>query len=222
MFTGIVEEIGKIKNLELRNSILKITIASKIVAKDLKKGDSVAVNGACLTVVDVKRDFFSAEVVPETISKTNLGFLKISDVVNLERALRLSDRLSGNIVTGHIDAVCSVKKIIKGNNWEIVLPIPKEFLKFCVNKGSICVNGVSLTIAKIENSQIVISIIPYTLQNTNLNLLKTSDKVNVEFDLFGKYIISHLENIIPAQSFTSRNILSSFMDFTENGDIACN
>lgn len=222
MFTGIIEEIGNIKSIEYLGNILRLGIEAKKINSDLKKGDSVSVNGVCLTVVDIKKGCFFVEIMEETLNKTNIGTLKVSSKVNLERALKISDRLSGHIVTGHIDTVSVVKKVTKSKNYEITLAIPSDLMKFCVSKGSICVNGVSLTISKTCNSSIVLSLIPYTLENTNLQFLKVSDKVNIEFDYLGKYIVNYLEQSITFSPFEIKNPISRLLDFSENGDITCN
>ena len=223
MFSGIVEETGKIKALQYKDKILNLSIEAKVVLGGAKKGDSIAVNGACLTVVEIKRGFFIAQAVGETLLKTNLGSLKVSDIVNLERALKVSDRISGHFVSGHIDRVCSVKNIVKNlSSWEIYFSAPDDFLQFFVEKGSVAVNGVSLTVSKIKPSSFAIAVIPHTLKNTNLAALKAGDKVNVEADIFGKYIMKYLDRTASAPKFGGKNIISNLIDMAEGGDLACN
>lgn len=223
MFSGIVEETGKIKALQYKEKVLEILIEARDVLAGTKKGDSIAVNGACLTVTDVKRGAFAAQVVKETLLKTNLAVLKISDVVNLERALKVSDRISGHFVSGHIDRVCSVKNIVKSApSWDVFFSASDELLQYFVEKGSVAVNGVSLTVSKLGPSSFAVAVIPHTLKNTNLIALKVGDKVNIEADIFGKYIISHLKRTATSGAVSGKNIISELMDMTEGGDLACN
>jgi len=223
MFSGIVEETGKIKALQFKDKVLNLSIEARSVLGGTKKGDSIAVNGACLTVTDIKRGFFVAQAIGETLLKTNLGSLKVSDIVNLERALKVSDRISGHFVSGHVDRVCSVKNIVKNpSSWEIYFSAPDDLLQFFVEKGSVAVNGVSLTVSKIKPSSFAVAVIPHTLKNTNLAALKAGDKINVEADIFGKYIIKYLDRTSSPATFGGKNILSNFMDMAEGGDLACN
>lgn len=224
MFTGIVEETGKVKSVRNKDDMMELSVEAKVVLSGTKKGDSIAVNGACLTVTDIKRGYFTAQAVKETLSRTNLRDLKISDPVNLERALKVSERISGHFVLGHVDRVCPVKNIVKSrSSWEIFFSAPEELLGYFVEKGSVAVNGVSLTVSKMGPSSFAVSVIPHTLAGTNLISLKPGDKVNVEADVFGKYIVSRLNNMSAAStSFSGKNIINSLMDMTEGGDIACN
>ncbi|MFA5104778.1 MAG: riboflavin synthase [Candidatus Margulisiibacteriota bacterium] len=223
MFSGIVEEIGKIKALQYKDKVLNLSIEAKVVLGGTKKGDSIAVNGACLTVVDIKRGFFIAQAIGETLQRTNLGALKVSNIVNLERALKVSDRISGHFVSGHVDRVCSVKNIVKNpSSLDIYFSAPDDFLQFFVEKGSVAVNGVSLTVSAIKPSSFAVAVIPHTMKNTNLVMLKAGDKVNIEADIFGKYIIKYLSRTASAPSFGGKNIISNLIDMTEGGDLACN
>ncbi len=223
MFSGIVEETGRIKALQYKDKTLILSVEAKAVLGGTKKGDSIALNGACLTVIDIKRGFFTAQAVGETLGKTSLGSLKVSDMVNLERALKVSDRISGHFVSGHVDRVCSVKNIVKDpSSWEIFVSAPDDFLQFFVEKGSVAINGISLTVAKIKPASFSVIVIPHTLKNTNIAVLKAGDKVNVEADIFGKYIIKYLDKTASVSPFAGKNIISNFIDLAEGGDMACN
>ncbi|MFC1767779.1 riboflavin synthase [Candidatus Margulisiibacteriota bacterium] len=189
MFTGIIEDTGKIKKLVRKKDRQMVVVYSKELSLELKIGDSVAVNGVCLTVTNrVMRDF-EAEVVPETMSKTTLGSLKVGDLVNLERAMKMEGRFDGHVVTGHIDCRSTILEInsdSKGLIFEIV--IPASFSKYIIDKGSISVDGVSLTIAKVKKGSFGVAVIPHTFNRTNLRHKKAGDLVNLEFDVLGKYV----------------------------------
>ncbi|MDW8109642.1 MAG: riboflavin synthase [Candidatus Kryptonium sp.] len=194
MFTGIVEEIGKIKAIVRRGKARIFTIASKKLLKEIKIGDSVAVNGVCLTVFDKSNEHFKVEAVEETIGKTNLGNLKIGDAVNLELSLKLGERLGGHIVLGHVDTTGTIKSIKKlENSWIFEIEFPSEFEKYTIPKGSIAVEGISLTIVEANQNRFTVSIIPYTWENTNLKFKKIGDIVNLEFDFLGKYVENFLK-----------------------------
>ncbi len=189
MFTGIVEEIGYIKSIKRGQNGIGLDIGCKKILDDLKIGDSVAVNGVCLTAVDVGGDYFSVDVSFETLSKSNIGELKIKEYVNLERALKVSDRLSGHMVLGHIDSKCSISNIRKtGDFYVININIDSNVYRYCVYKGSVCVDGISLTINKLLSSSMELLIIPHTFENTNLRYKKIGNYVNIEVDIIGKYV----------------------------------
>lgn len=187
MFTGIVEELGRLKNITRRGNLSLITLEAKKVLEGTNIGDSISVNGACLTVIKKDSLTLSFEVMRETLKVTNLSFAKISDRLNLERSLRIGDRLSGHFVTGHIDCLGVIrgKKYISGNLcFEVAVPV--EFMKYILPKGSIAVDGVSLTIANKKSNTFSVYIIPHTLDNTTLGFKGPSDRVNVEFDILSK------------------------------------
>jgi len=187
MFSGIIEELGKIKRISRKGNITLIEINAKNTLDGVKIGDSIAVNGVCLTVVGVKKDSFSFEAMPETLKATNLKDLKTADKVNLERSLKVGDRVSGHFVLGHIDCVGLIrrKSYINGN-LAFEIAVTSEFIKYCLPKGSVSVDGISLTIAARESNVFSVYIIPHTLKNTTLSFKGPSDKVNVEFDLLVK------------------------------------
>ncbi|MCX5700892.1 MAG: riboflavin synthase [Candidatus Omnitrophica bacterium] len=187
MFTGIVEELGKVKKVSHRGKITLIEIAAEKTISDTKIGDSISVNGCCLTVVAVGKDSFSFEVIPETLRLTNLGSVKLSDKVNLERSLRMGDRISGHFVLGHIDCqgIIRKKNYLDGNlNFEIA--VPASFMKYCLPKGSVALDGISLTLVGKKSNTFNVYVIPHTLKNTTLSSMGPSDKVNIEFDLLAK------------------------------------
>jgi len=189
MFTGLIEEIGKIERIVSLNGGLQFTVHADLVLSDLKIGDSISIDGACLTVVSKSKTTFDVEAVEETLKKTTLGHLKVGDMVNLERSVQVGERLGGHFVQGHIDGIGEVVGTEERlSSWIYTVRIPEEFCRYTVPAGSIAINGVSLTIAEVDGCEISISIIPHTYQQTTFKQLKTGDKVNLEFDLIGKYV----------------------------------
>jgi riboflavin synthase len=201
MFTGIIEEIGKFEQIITRGNNLRLRIKAPKISVDLKVGDSVNINGACQTIIEAKDDYFTVEAVEETLKRTTLGQGKSGDSVNLERALRLSDRLGGHFVTGHIDFVGKIKTITKRDQSNIYeFEFPPEYRNHFVEKGSVAIDGISLTIVEVQANSFTISIIPFTISNTILAEKNVGDPVNIETDLIGKYI----ERIITAKKEKSK------------------
>lgn len=193
MFTGIIEELGRIIQKDSIAGGYKFTIAANKILDDLKVNDSVSVNGVCLTVTNIEGNNFFSDAVGDTLKKTTLQNLSTSSIVNLERALRLSDRLGGHIVTGHVNEIGKISEIKKlGENYYIAIEISNNNLKYIIKEGSIAIDGISLTIAEINGNKIGLSIIPHTWKNTNLYLKRLGEAVNIEVDIISKYI----ENII--------------------------
>jgi riboflavin synthase len=189
MFTGIIEELGKIAALEKHSDGAKIKIAARIVTKDTSEGDSIAVNGVCLTALNVKADGFTADVSQETLDKSTLGRLKTGARVNLERAVTPQTRLGGHIVQGHVDLRGRfVSAVQSGDFWTVRISFPKEIGQYLVYKGSVAVEGISLTIAALGTDYFEIAVIPKTWELTNLSTLKTGDEVNLEADVIAKYV----------------------------------
>ena len=185
MFTGIIEETGKIQSVTSNN----ISVEADIVLKDTKIGDSIAVNGVCLTVTKKENKIFTADISTETYRVTNLKNLKTGNLVNLERAMPVNGRFGGHIVSGHIDGIGKIVKINKENEFHnIEIELSPENSKYTVKKGSITINGISLTIAEINNNRIKIAVIPHTFNNTNLHELQNGSIVNIETDILAKYI----------------------------------
>lgn len=193
MFTGIIEDIGEVLKIRPRLDVYELEIKSRF-AGELSIGDSVSVNGACLTVVEKTESTFTVELSAETVARTSFLDLKIGDYVNLERALRASSRLDGHIVTGHVDGVGTVTSIKStGRAAEIFIRLPEDLIPFVATKGSIAIDGISLTVASREGSIIRISVIPHTFKNTTLSLKKPGSRVNVEVDIIARYVANFLD-----------------------------
>ncbi len=214
MFTGLVEELGTVTGID-KNGMkgAKITIQASLVMEDLSLGDSVSINGVCLTVSSLGKGHFIADAVPETLRKTTLERFKIGERVNLERAMSAGGRFGGHFVTGHIDGVGRVVNSHReGNALVIKVAAPAEVLRFTVEKGSITVDGISLTVAFLDKDSFSVSIIPHTAAETTLHQRKVGDKVNLEGDYIGKYVDKLLKERAPERGI-SRDLLK------ENGFI---
>lgn len=193
MFTGIIESLGRVTNLKPDQDNLHITIESNL-ASELKIDQSVAHNGVCLTIVKIKDQTYTITAIQETLNKTNLESLKVNDLVNLERAMLLGNRLDGHIVQGHVDqtATCiDIKE--KGGSWLFTFEYNKNLNNITIEKGSITVNGTSLTVVNSKRNQFSVAIIPYTYEHTNFKYFKIGDSINLEFDVLGKYVKRLLE-----------------------------
>lgn len=215
MFTGIIEEVGKVKKIIRGNSSIKLSIECEKILEGTKHGDSVAVNGICLTVTNIGETWFTADVMPETMRRTNLEKLNISQSVNLERALKVSDRLGGHIVSGHIDGTGILKSRLEEDNavW-LTIEAAENILKYIVMKGSVALDGTSLTVAEIGGTCFKVSLIPLTAGFTALGSIKTGEEVNIECDIVGKYI----ERLIYKGNTGADKKLDLSMDFLkENG-----
>ncbi|MFH4969347.1 riboflavin synthase [Gaetbulibacter sp. M240] len=193
MFTGIIEDLGVVTNLKTEQDNLHVTIKSAITP-ELKIDQSVAHNGVCLTVVSIKDHEYVVTAIQETLNKTNLNTLKTGDVVNLERAMKLGDRLDGHIVQGHVDqtAVCEAVEETQGS-WLFTFSYDSNLNNVTIEKGSITVNGTSLTVVNSQKDHFSVAIIPYTYKHTNFNTFKKGTVVNLEFDVLGKYVSRLLE-----------------------------
>lgn len=193
MFTGIVEQVGVIASIIRSAHSAKLAIAANKLFDDVQVGDSVAVNGVCLTATAVRRNFAEFDLSPETLSNSTFGSARIGEKVNLEKALPVAGRLGGHLVTGHIDGLGEIRNKSKtGDGLELYLSVPSGILKYLVFKGSVAIDGVSLTLADFRDGLVLISVIPQTLKSTTLDLKSVGDKVNVEVDLISKYIEKHL------------------------------
>ncbi|WP_256208220.1 riboflavin synthase [Halanaerobium congolense] len=196
LFSGIVQEKGKFLRKFKGNNKYQLEIKAKKVLENIKTGDSIAVNGVCLTVVDYGSDYFRADVMPETLKATNLGDLEPDSILNLEQSLKANDFIGGHFVSGHVDSTAVVKSIKRENNAQIIeMEVDQETEKFIVQKGSVALNGVSLTVMGIENRILKISLIPESWAETNLSLLSAGDRVNIETDMLGKYVYKMLNNL---------------------------
>lgn len=188
MFTGIIEDLGKVETLIRFRDRISLSISTKF-AKDMKVGDSICVNGVCLTIADKNRSSFKADVVKETMEKSALSYLKVGDPVNLERALSSTGRFDGHIVLGHVDCRSLITNIVNmGISREISVNLPENFSKYVTQKGSVAVDGISLTIADVEDRAFKVAIVPHTLSKTTLFSKKIGDWVNLEFDVLAKYL----------------------------------
>ena len=193
MFTGIVEGIGtvnKISKITKNRSAIEMTIDLGKQVKGLKIGQSVALNGVCLTATKLSKSKCIFEMIEETTKKTDLGNLKIGGVVNIERSLKAGDRLEGHFVLGHVDGVGVIKKILKKpKEVQVYFEVPKNLAKYVVKKGSIAIDGISLTVVDIKKTLVSVSLIPHTIEITNFHTKKVGDKINIETDILGKYIL---------------------------------
>lgn len=189
MFTGIIEEKGKIEAVKHGAKSCELLISANKIFDDLKIGDSVAVNGICLTATDVKPPLFTADVMAETIRRTSIGEIPKGGYVNLERAMQLNGRFGGHIVSGHIDGTGTVISMKREDNavW-VTIRADSKILKYIIEKGSVALDGISLTVANVENDRFSVSVIPHTAQETTLLDKKSGDKINIECDVVGKYI----------------------------------
>jgi riboflavin synthase len=189
MFTGIVEELGTVRSIDLRGENARMVIGARVVTEGTNHGDSIAVNGVCLTALDIQPDSFAADVSRETLARSTLGNLKPGTPVNLERAVTPATRLGGHIVQGHVDARGTFAGVEDhGESWTVRIGYPKEIARYLVFKGSVAVEGISLTIANLAEEYFEIAIIPKTWEATNLSHLKTGDGVNLEVDVIAKYV----------------------------------
>jgi riboflavin synthase len=190
MFTGIVEDVGKVRDIKSRAKEVLFTIEVKnIDAKEIKLGESIAVNGTCLTVTSIQKNTFTVEASQETLARTNLSKLKVGSPVNLERSLKLGDRLGGHIVNGHIDGVGKIESTAKkGKSIEVWFSISEGLSRYVVEKGSVAVDGVSLTVNEVNGNRFSVNIIPYTQEATIFSHMKKGQMVNIECDIIGKYV----------------------------------
>lgn len=193
MFTGIVEEIGRVKSLRYHGKNLRISIAAKLIMEDLSIGDSISVNGACLTVVDISNSFFQADASDETLNNTTFKSFKIGDEINLERAVKADSRFGGHIVSGHVDGIGTIKEIsIESSSTRMSISCSEDIIKYLIYKGSLTIDGLSLTISEIKEGCFSVVLIPHTLKTTTLGRRKISDKVNIETDMLSRYVENFL------------------------------
>ena len=212
MFTGLIEDIGKIVQIGKKGNSFQISIKSSL--DKISIGDSISVDGVCLTVVAVDKNIFIVEVSPETLKRTTLSERKRGELVNLERALQLSDRLGGHLVTGHIDGTAIIKSITKKQNSIIIkITTPPEIIRYLVVKGSVGLDGISLTVNEIQGNDFIVNIIPHTAQVTTIGKKRVGDKVNIETDLIGKYVEKFLleAELIPKKREESKSISLDFL-----------
>lgn len=217
MFTGIVEEVGRITGIRKGAKSSVLQIEGKVIFEDLKIGDSVAVNGVCLTVTSISGNCFLADVMSETLQRSSLGVLKQNSVVNLERAMAANGRFGGHIVSGHIDGTGTIVQMKpEGNATWVQIRTPDSILKYIVQKGSVAIDGISLTVAKVTKDSFFVSLIPHTGQETTLLTKKAGEIVNLENDIVGKYVdrLLHFDTV-PADQGTTSSITLDFL--TQHG-----
>ena len=202
MFTGIVEDLGTVKNIKRKKNDVVFTFqVGNINLKEVILGDSIAVNGTCLTVTSLGKKTFTVDASKETLAKTNLGKLKVGKTVNLERALKAGDKMGGHMVNGHIDGVGKVKsRAEQGESYEFTFSVPKNLSKYIVEKGSVAIDGVSLTVNAVKGNNFVVNIIPFTQKATTFGQLRKGSSVNIECDIIGKYVEKFLMGKNPGDS----------------------
>ena len=205
MFTGLIKDIGIIKSVKKNSEGAELIIQSKKLISDIDIDDSIATNGVCLTATKVSGDSFTVQAVHVTLQKTNIGKLKSGDSVNLELALRASDRLGGHIVQGHVNGTGKLTAVnAQGKNYELDFTLAdKNLFKYIISEGSICIDGISLTVAKLRNQTLTVSIIPHTYENTILHTKNIGDSVNIEVDMMAKY----LENFVKFEN-SDKNLMN--------------
>ncbi|NKB67634.1 MAG: riboflavin synthase [Candidatus Latescibacteria bacterium] len=189
MFTGLVEEVGRIQRRTPQGAFQDLNIAASLVTQALQLGDSVNINGACQTVVEMEPGWFRVQSVAETLQRTTLGRLQAGDAVNLERSLRPQDRMGGHLVLGHVDGIGRIRRIEQGNRqWTLDIEVPAELEHYIATKGSIAVEGVSLTVTQVRPGGFAVSVIPHTFEHTTLSLRQGEDEVNLEIDIIARYV----------------------------------
>jgi len=210
MFTGIVEEIGRVSHIEQRGENRRITVTGDHTPKELKTGDSVAVSGVCLTALDIKPGSFCADLAPETWVRTSFSRIHEGALVNLELPMKADGRFGGHIVQGHVDGVGKLiefERIAQSENWWLHIELPEEVERYTVYKGSISIEGISLTVTKLEKNRCTIAIIPHTVERTNLHSLKAGDPVNLEADLIAKYVEKMMRGDADESSLTVEDLV---------------
>jgi len=213
MFTGIVEEIGKIKAINGSQDSVEMVIKARKILDDVNLGDSISVNGVCLTVTEFTSDGFTVDVMPETVKSTSLRELQRNDDVNLERAMSANGRFGGHIVSGHVDGIGKiVRKEPKGNAVYYEIEIPEELIEFMIYKGSVTVDGTSLTIFGLTKNTFTLSLIPHTLTETILRKKGVGDIVNIECDMLGKYVSQFMQRTFAKGNSTETKITASFLE----------
>ena len=211
MFTGIIEEVGHVLSFEDSKGKRRLTIGATQVTRELKKGDSVAVSGVCLTAVDIAADRFATDLAAETVARTSLSRLRPGSLVNLELPVRADSRMGGHVVQGHIDGVgrlVSLERMKGGDDYWLSVEIPSDLAKYVVWKGSITIEGISLTVAQVEGATVAVAIIPHTWEATNLHSLQPGDPLNIEVDIIAKYTEKMLRGEVPSGAVTLERLIS--------------
>lgn len=210
MFTGIVEEVGRITRIEQHGQNRRIIVAAENSPKELKTGNSISVSGVCLTALDIRPGSFCADLAPETWARTSFSRIHEGALVNLELPMKADGRFGGHIVQGHVDGVGTLidfERIADSENWWLHVALPREVEQYTVYKGSLCIEGISLTVASLEHERCTIAIIPHTVEVTNLNSLKPGDPVNLEADLIAKYVEKMMKGESAGSSLTVEELV---------------
>ena len=211
MFTGMIEEIGSVASIDAQGENRRIQISAPRLPKELKTGDSVSVSGVCLTALEISKNSFHADLAPETWARTSLSRLKKGALVNLELPMRASGRFDGHVVQGHVDGIGILRRfeqIADTDNWWLTIELPAELQKYVVHKGSIAIEGISLTVALLEDRHCTVAIIPHTVESTNLKSLKKGDPVNLEVDVIAKYVEKMMRGAAPQSAVTLQRLIS--------------
>ncbi len=211
MFTGLIEEVGRLRNVSDNHGTKRIAVTVAHLTRELKPGDSVSVNGVCLTALDITPESFQADLAQETVSRTSLTRLALGSLVNLELPAKADSRLGGHVVQGHVDGIgtlISLKRVPHAEDWELTVELPAGLEKYVVSKGSIAIDGISLTVAGVEGSQVTIAVIPHTFRVTNLKSLKPGDPVNIEADALAKYAEKMLKGESQSGTITVERLIA--------------
>jgi len=210
MFTGIIEEVGRISRIDVRGENRRMQVSASRIPEELKTGDSVSVNGVCLTALEIQPGSFHADLAPETWQRTSFSRLKAGALVNLELPMRASGRFDGHIVQGHVDGVGQLlrfEQIADSENWWLTIQLPAELEKYVVHKGSIAIEGISLTVASLKDRDCTVAIIPHTVESTNLKSLRAGDPVNLEVDVVAKYVEKMMRSSAPEKALTLEQLV---------------
>jgi riboflavin synthase len=210
MFTGLIEEVGRVNSIVEKNGKRRLTVSSSRLVKELEKGDSIAVSGVCLTAVEISAKSFQADLAKETWNLTSFSRIQKGALVNLELPMRANGRLGGHIVQGHVDGTgrfLGLDNIPGGNDYWLRIEVPSELARYVIHKGSLSIEGISLTVAKIEGTQVTVAIIPHTVKMTNLGSLKPGDPVNLEVDLIAKYVEKMIKGESGDSAITLENLV---------------
>jgi riboflavin synthase len=210
MFTGIIEEVGRVRRVTNHKGNRGLTVSASQVAKELKKGDSIAVSGVCLTAVEITSKSFRADLAEETWNRTSFSRIRQGTLVNLELPMRADGRFGGHIVQGHVDGTgtfVALEKIPDAEDFWLHIEIPSELTRYVIDKGSLCIEGISLTVAKIEGTRVTVAIIPHTVTMTNLKSLKRGDPVNLEVDMIAKYVEKMMKGEPSKRSLTIEELV---------------
>jgi riboflavin synthase len=210
MFTGIIEEVGRVAGIAKKNSNRRLTVSGSQLPKELKKGDSIAVSGVCLTAVEITSKSFAADLADETWKRTSFSRIKKGALVNLELPMRADGRFGGHIVQGHVDGTgefLALDRIRDADDYWLRIEIPPELARYVIFKGSLCIEGISLTVAKIEGTDVIVAVIPHTVKMTNLKSLKPGDPINLEVDLVAKYVEKMIRGASADSSLTVERLV---------------